>query len=118
MSHSNWRSNIAIAGGVVAGVFLALWFSTVVALGPASGNTKARIESQSASQEKSDGPSDRNPSAAKENQKAPTKEAECSNENQNYYDCLIQLRAARAAERQAYVAVASAWVSGFTLFFT
>ncbi len=37
MTGSNWRSNLAVAGGVIAGILLAIWFSTVVAMGPAPG---------------------------------------------------------------------------------
>ena len=117
MSGSNWRSNIAVGCGVVAGLLLALWFSTVVALGPAPGNILRGGEKQPAERNQTDPAPNRQPSPDKEKQKAATKEAECSNNGQNYHDCLIQLRTARATERQADVAKSTERVAWLALVF-
>jgi hypothetical protein len=46
MTVSNWRSNVAVAGGVIGGLFLAVWFSSVVAMGPAPGSMHRSKETQ------------------------------------------------------------------------
>jgi hypothetical protein len=94
-------------------------------MGPAPGSIKGRGETQRSQSEQpapqprlSDTkPKDQPPSAAEEKQERATKEAECSNDNQNYHDCVIQLRTARATERQARVAWDAALVAGAALFF-
>lgn len=117
MSRSTWRSNIAVGCGVVGGILVSVWFSVVVAMGPAPGWGQQTDQSKPAQGDQSDGARKHEPRAiAKETQKRAQKESECSNEGQgSYYDCLIQLRTARATEIQAHYAWVAAWVSGFAL---
>lgn len=104
MSYRDWRSNIAVVGGIAAGLVVAVWFSTVVALGPAPGGAKRSIDPPNAQQEQS--ARERKPVEPflKKQDQSADKEAECAPGSQNYNDCLIQLRTARAAERQADIA--------------
>jgi hypothetical protein len=97
------RSNAVVVVGVIAGVLLALWFSTVVAMGPPSGSIQQDDQRKQAQREQpTPSPQPQSHAVAEEKQQPTQKEAECSNEGQpSYYDCLIQLRTARAAEQQA-----------------
>jgi hypothetical protein len=110
------RSNSLILAGIVAGVLGAFWFSTIVAPGPSSGNAQPTGERQSSKSEQPQPRSDRQwPSPHQ--QKAPAKELECSHASQNYDDCIIQLRTARATERQADIAWNVGLVSAAALIF-
>jgi hypothetical protein len=119
MSVSNWCSNVAVVGGVVAGILVALWFSTVVAMGPAPGRGFAQETpqgNQAQDKQTDTSPAQRSRALTKEQQQGAKKEPECSNDNQsNYYDCLIQLRTARATERQARWAKVATYVAGIAL---
>ena len=101
MSHSNWRSNIAVIGGVAAGILIALWFSTVVAMGPPPGSVSTQKESGNR-QAQPDAPQHR----AAPHQKKKTTEAEtyCP-DGKKRNDCLIQLRIVLATEAQANYAL-------------
>jgi hypothetical protein len=91
-----------VLGGVIAGILGALWFSTVVAMGPPTGSVSpqqkdgARESAQSTAQ----------PGTTK-NQKQPRASEEekyCGGRGDQYL-CIIQLRAAVAAENQARYAL-------------
>lgn len=119
------RERVLVWGGVAAGLLVALWFSTVVAMGPPSGSVQQAGQRKQAQSNQSNAATNRQrASSAGENQKPAGKEAECSNPSQsNYYDCLIQLRTARATERQviaaedqAHYAKIAAWVAAVALF--
>lgn len=108
--------------GVVLGALLLLWFSAVLAMGPPSGGELTRNTEQhnklTESKQPDGGPNQRSRASANEQQQGTLKEPECSNEGQsNYYDCLIQLRTARATVEQAYWAKISAWLSALGLLF-
>ena len=117
MFGGNWRSNVAVGCGVVGGILLAWWFSTVVALGPAPGNVLPGGQQQPPQRNQTNPAANPQPAPDKEKQDAASKEAECSNPGQTYHDCLIQLRTARATERQADVAKSTERVAWIALLF-
>lgn len=85
------RSNALVVAGVIAGLLGALWFSTVVALGPAPGSFGAHSGAEP------------KPSQVKPEPKVTEEETSCRNINTRD-ECIVQLRAARAAEAQALYA--------------
>jgi len=121
MSCSDWRSDIAVVAGVALGILLALWFSSVVAMGPPSGAALSKKSEQSAqAQGKTAAPDQQPPFRIDGNEKqvATNKVPECSNDGQSsYHDCLIQLRPARAAERQADEAHTAGRIASVALLF-
>jgi hypothetical protein len=90
----------------------------LMALGRGPGNVATALQGKPTQPKQQHADQDQLPStAAEENQKGAAKEAECSNPNQSYYDCVIQLRTARATERQAKVAKNTERVAWFALLF-
>jgi hypothetical protein len=117
MSRGNWRSNIAVGIGVVGGLLVALWFSPVVTLGPTPGegkgvgetNGRKRKQTNASPAPSIDKPQEQPPSAGDQ--------AYCK-DSQSRPDCHIQLRTARATERQAEIAWLTYITVAVTLAFT
>lgn len=91
---------LVVAGGVLAGVLLALWFSTVVALGPAPGSMASGDKAKSNQRQEAARPK---PSAVQKKTQPSVEETYCK-ESKNREECVIQLRTAIATESQAYYA--------------
>jgi hypothetical protein len=117
MSQRDWRTDFAIAGGLGAVVTMCVWVFTLLAIRPIPGNIHHSGKGHPAQQEQAQSPANHQPIAAPENQSTAKKEAECGNDNQNYYDCVIQLRTARATERQANAAKGANWIGAAALLF-
>jgi hypothetical protein len=100
MSDGNWRSNLAVAGGVAGGLLLAVWFSSVVAMGPAPGSIKPRQEDQKSHTEERPPASGSSPLRS---QPPAGKQKTSCREDEKKEDCL-QRRAVVAAEDQARAA--------------
>jgi hypothetical protein len=111
------RERAWVLGGVIAGVLGALLFSSVVAMGPAPGSIKGRGEAQR-SQSEQPAPQPRL-SAAKPKDQPPSAgdEAYCE-KSPSRPDCIIQLRTARATERQADIAWIALIAVAVTVVFT
>ena len=113
------RESAWVWGWVVAFVLGAVLFSGIVAMGPPLGSgglEKAAKGKQTQSKQPATERESEGRTVAKENEQRAKKETECTSEGQSsYYDCLIQLRTARATERQAYYAKVGAWIAGFAL---
>jgi hypothetical protein len=101
MSNSDWRSNLAVAGGVIAGLLVAVWFSSVVAMGPAPGKGKPSADSQQ-SQAKHRDARERT-FDLKDQLPREAYEPACP-EDDKKHECFMQWRSARAAEAQARAA--------------
>jgi hypothetical protein len=91
------RERAWVLGGVIAGLLLALWFSTVVAMGPAPGSIKRSGEAEQGGAQRG---------ATKHADKPHNAEHEAyCRDAKDHKECIIQLRAAEATERQALFAL-------------
>jgi hypothetical protein len=103
MSRSNWRSNITVVGGVVAGLLVALWFSSVVAaMGKPSGSVYPDYEQQH--RQAKDRETHRWMRGLKDYPPAEAYQPDCPEDNKRH-ECFLLWRSARAAEVQARAAV-------------
>jgi hypothetical protein len=118
MSASDWRSNIVVGCGVIAGILLALWFSSVVALGPAPGSGKGDDEARRGQSQHGSAKDGATKRAYQPD--APEDAAYCSNgkDDKERKDCVIALRNAKATERQALFALIGLGLVGITIVLT
>jgi hypothetical protein len=108
-------SKILVPGGVIAGVLGAVWFSSVVALGPPPSQFKASSKAEPAQQQQTQ-PKTPAPSAGDKKDQPPASKPERDCTKSDDRDCAR--RSAIATERQADSAWYGVWLVGLTLFVT
>jgi hypothetical protein len=106
---SRWQ-NVGVLCGVAAGIWLAVWFSTVVAMGPAPGQRQAAQESQRTKPKNPYAPDVLG--AIKDQPPAPKYTPDCEKGDKRD-DCFLQWRATTAAEAQARYTKDHAWYAWF-----
>ena len=104
--------NLGIAAGVVGGLLLAIWFSSVVAMGPAPGQGQTHKESAQTPAKKGDAAG--HSPLRKDQAPAAKHEPDCE-KSEKRDDCFLQWRAATAAEEQAKAAKDQIWYTWFGL---
>lgn len=112
MKYAPWLVLLILAGMVGA---VTLLRPPAIDRGPR--NVLLIGKTQQAKGDQSNSAANRQLAANKEKEQRGTKEAECSNDGQSYHDCLIQLRTARATERQAKISKSTERVAWFALLF-
>lgn len=112
-----WQNDVGVFCGVAAGLFLALWFSNVVAMGPAPGKREPPRKAENGQAQQP--AADPNPFATNQQDQRPPAQDEthCPNP-QTRTDCLIQLRTAQATEAQARYSRYGLWLVGATILLT